>query len=969
MIHRKKDRHFLSHTIEHLFGTFFILAVAVTLGYVNKSFNVTGESMLAQTTASFSTTTTTVTTAQVAFSVTRIEATCTPENITKAKYGFTVSPFEGGQILLTHPSANVESVFGGSTRFLGAGNYSWKGQLNAGYQGANSGTFTVEELCPNLTTATPSPAGGTVSPAGTAIPTATKIIDTGLNTWTVVEGVIKRNGVNAGFSANVTTLYFNGTTIFQQNAVGGWWFWDGAGWVATTTPLTIPTSPAGTTIPETTKIVDTLKNTWTVVGGVVKRNGVMAGQSANVTTLYFNGSTIFQQNADGGWWSWNGSGWTIASNPIPVTTTATTPPPTEVFFSVQPAPKVLCDTGKPLTPVFLAVTKPLGGEFLITSDTGMSNAPLSWGEYPLPNGNYRWRAYVHSGYVGIGELFGSFMLQNTCPTIDAISSSVTTSTTETTSTPSITTTITNVTSPTVAPLVKPDTQVLPRAQVSLFLDNKPITASLLFDQQIIEVRIATAISSSVELKTIDALGGTRALGNAVIDDLLSRPGVDIWTYDWNLGEFPTGVVQLFAHVTHDDGRVSQSERMSITVKHPHLGTRATAQAPTVHTSVRVSQAERESILARVDDPASCANNEECRIYCRSNRVGTEKCLAFAQEALPQSLIKGGSLADGISDEALSALLDAGENRPNDIPDIIMEPNELRQYCADAMRAEVCITLLLEADLATKEDLLQKKEDMSIARTEERKLFSERVGARVFLDTDDDGVTDYDEVNIYKTNPANSDSDADGFQDGAEILARTNPRGGELTTAMSSTGETGSPTESDESMEFENPIFAGTTESAILIVQNVEVAEVGMGETGTATAKKLKLAGRAVPNSFVTLYIFSDPIVVTVKADAAGSWTYTLDKELPDGTHQVYSAITDGGGRILAKSQPLPFVKVAAAVSVGSPDLMPQTGELGFFSGASLYAMIAIMLALLGVALSIIGFIVRQKNDTDGLPGA
>ena len=391
---------------------------------------------------------------------------------------------------------------------------------------------------------------------------------------------------------------------------------------------------------------------------------------------------------------------------------------------------------------------------------------------------------------------------------------------------------------------------------------------------------------------------------------------------------------------------------------------------TVNTSVRVSQEERESILQRVDNPASCANNEECRIYCRSNRIGAEKCLEFAQEELPQYLSKGGSLTDGISDEAILTILSVGENRPNDIPDIIEQPNDLRQYCADAMHTDVCMTILLDANLAKKEDLLSKKEDMSIARTEERKLFTERVGARAFLDTDDDGVTDYDEVNIYKTNPTNGDTDSDGFQDGAEILARTNPRGGQWTTATTASSDgTSSPIQSDESMEFENPIFAGATESSILVVQNVEVAEVGMGEMGTVTAKKLKLAGRAVPNSFVTLYIFSEPIVVTVKADAAGSWTYTLDKELSDGTHQVYSAITDGGGRILAKSQPLPFVKVAAAVSVGSPTLIPETGELGFFTGTSLYAMIAIMLALLGVALSIIGFIVRQKNDTEGLPGA
>jgi len=116
---------------------------------------------------------------------------------------------------------------------------------------------------------------------------------------------------------------------------------------------------------------------------------------------------------------------------------------------------------------------------------------------------------------------------------------------------------------------------------------------------------------------------------------------------------------------------------------------------------------------------------------------------------------------------------------------------------------------------------------------------------------------------------------------------------------------------------------------------------------------------------VRLYIFSDPIVVTVKADESGAWTYILNKELSDGTHQVISAITDSGGHILAKSESFPFIKEAAAVSIGVP-LLPQTAASpGFFSGASFYALIAIIIALLGIGLSMIGFMVYRKGDTEG----
>ena len=36
------------------------------------------------------------------------------------------------------------------------------------------------------------------------------------------------------------------------------------------------------------------------------------------------------------------------------------------------------------------------------------------------------------------------------------------------------------------------------------------------------------------------------------------------------------------------------------------------------------------------------------------------------------------------------------------------------------------------------------------------------------------MNDGDEVNVYGTNPLNPDTDGDGFNDGAEVAARTDP---------------------------------------------------------------------------------------------------------------------------------------------------------------------------------------------------
>lgn len=44
------------------------------------------------------------------------------------------------------------------------------------------------------------------------------------------------------------------------------------------------------------------------------------------------------------------------------------------------------------------------------------------------------------------------------------------------------------------------------------------------------------------------------------------------------------------------------------------------------------------------------------------------------------------------------------------------------------------------------------------------------------DTDGDGLTDYDEINVWQSDPTNPDSDGDGFSDGWEVLSGYSPTG-------------------------------------------------------------------------------------------------------------------------------------------------------------------------------------------------
>jgi len=127
----------------------------------------------------------------------------------------------------------------------------------------------------------------------------------------------------------------------------------------------------------------------------------------------------------------------------------------------------------------------------------------------------------------------------------------------------------------------------------------------------------------------------------------------------------------------------------------------------------------------------------------------------------------------------------------------------------------------------------------------------------------------------------------------------------------------------------------------------------------------QISGTALPNSFVTLYIFSTPTIVTVKTDADGSFVYTFEKELQDGSHDVYVAITDNAGSIVARSNPFQFFKEAQAFTPvdAAADVAITSTPLPEIQAQNAYSMVAgIGVLALGVILLMLGLGLRTHED-------
>jgi hypothetical protein len=151
---------------------------------------------------------------------------------------------------------------------------------------------------------------------------------------------------------------------------------------------------------------------------------------------------------------------------------------------------------------------------------------------------------------------------------------------------------------------------------------------------------------------------------------------------------------------------------------------------------------------------------------------------------------------------------------------------------------------------------------------------------------------------------------------------------------------------------EKKLPADLKAAPVSIVLTTEKAEVKMLNDKKG---KVTFSGKAEPNITIYLYIFSEPVVVSVKTDSAGNWNYSLDSELDTGKHDVYVAVKNDDGTIKAKSLPYSFfVGQATAAADGTPSPTVQKAN---------YTLYYVIFAISAVSLivSAIFYLVAKKH--------
>nr|WKF61676.1 hypothetical protein HUO10_006208 [Paraburkholderia busanensis] len=141
------------------------------------------------------------------------------------------------------------------------------------------------------------------SASGTSMPPAGSITDSSGAVWTLSGGVVYRNGSVAGVNYNVQLALWYSGNMYHENASGQFYQWNGSAWVSCIDPRTGTVSADGTTLPAAANIIDKSGAKWTLVNGVVYKNGTVVGTNFNVSLVLWYGGKVYHCNNSGNFYA------------------------------------------------------------------------------------------------------------------------------------------------------------------------------------------------------------------------------------------------------------------------------------------------------------------------------------------------------------------------------------------------------------------------------------------------------------------------------------------------------------------------------------------------------------------------------------------------------------------------------------------------------------------------------------------
>lgn len=350
----------------------------------------------------------------------------------------------------------------------------------------------------------------------------------------------------------------------------------------------------------------------------------------------------------------------------------------------------------------------------------------------------------------------------------------------------------------------------------------------------------------------------------------------------------------------------------------------------------------EDYLYRIKTDLECQENkiidkEECKNYLLEKYGGQVDCQlgdmnlcnSVLRNEYLNRLVAGQRLSQNISRATDSWL---GKNISTEELSNVLQENGVDSKKALPLLASPNTKVLLAR--AQKEAVLEEKDKLTILNQ-----------AVIILDTDGDGLSD-DLEKYYGTEINSSDTDGDGYNDGVEISNGFDPLG---PGALLKTRTDLDKVLLDENKKLEQPKVKSKKIDKKMEVENV-----------TASPEEFKLSGRAEPDTWVNIYLYSAlPLVMTTKTDASGNWSYDVKHSLSDGHHRVFVTVNDDTGKIVKQSRPISFL-IREAQAVTADNYFDQSSGQTAVKNSFIYYILGGVF-LIFLALGVIIFLHKGKN--------
>ena len=418
---------------------------------------------------------------------------------------------------------------------------------------------------------------------------------------------------------------------------------------------------------------------------------------------------------------------------------------------------------------------------------------------------------------------------------------------------------------------------------------------------------------------------------------------ELWEYSWQTTQSPNGEYEIFARV-YTKTSSYDTKKSKIVIRNenvPELTEQQEERFGSLQKVKKMLRIEVDSLQSFSAIHSSTEGNSPAPVYIQSvdeflNTVTVDvenEDVEFIKNQL-----------DGFRktlDERIRAFEKATRNEQKE--DALKIKGEIENLRSELLK-QVSIKLLSseiidEINTYISQVSLEKLETVTM----NERILKEYIGDILLSDSDSDGLSDYDEMFVYNTNMFSADTDSDGFIDTAELMHGYDPH---LSVH-------------EAILEHQSPRDIEDLHDNRLTIVNVAPL------THNGTKHKALITGTGLPNSFVTLYIFSTPIIAHVRTDHIGNWVYIFDKSIESGTHEIIATVTDNSGKIYAKSESFGFTKTNETFN--TTDTLQHASVISAqyqdgMSGKLVLLVSALLIVVFGFVLGYVGFHIKRVQN-------